>query len=126
MNPSTPFWRRFGAIWAKAVQTEAIQAETGATHDPERAAVGADRGRGAAADVSPLRQGTPEDPDAPERTRLLTERDRLYTELAALHEDDPKRPDLERRAALTLRGLDALPPAVQGNPRRTGRLARSV
>lgn len=73
--------------------------------------------------LSPLRQGTPEDPDAPERTRLLTERDRLYTELAALHEDDPKRPDLERRAALTLRGLDALPPAVQGNPRRTGRLA---
>ncbi|MDB5046815.1 MAG: cytochrome oxidase [Deinococcus sp.] len=73
--------------------------------------------------LAPLRQATPEDPDAPERGRLLAERDRLYSELAGLQEDDPKRPDLERRAALTLRGLDALPPAVQGNPRRTGRLA---
>ncbi|UQN06450.1 c-type cytochrome [Deinococcus sp. QL22] len=73
--------------------------------------------------LAPLRQATPDDPDALERNRLLAERDRLYAELAELHEDDPKRPDLERRAALTLRGLDALPPAVQGNPKRTGKLA---
>jgi cytochrome c-type biogenesis protein CcmH len=73
--------------------------------------------------LAPLRQATPPDPDAPERNRLLTERDRLYAELAQLGEEDPKRPDLERRAALTLRGLDALPPAVQGNPKRTGRVA---
>lgn len=57
-----------------------------------------------------LRAGTPADPDAAERGRLLAERDRLYAELGAL-EDERRRPDLERRAALTLRGLDALPPA---------------
>ncbi|WP_019585769.1 c-type cytochrome [Deinococcus apachensis] len=60
--------------------------------------------------LEPLRRGAPTDPDAAERQRLTEERDRLYAELAAL-EDESRRPDLERRAALTLRALDALPPA---------------
>lgn len=60
--------------------------------------------------LEPLRRGAPADPDAAERERLTGERDRLYAELAAL-EDEGRRPDLERRAALTLRALDALPPA---------------
>lgn len=73
--------------------------------------------------LEPLRRAAPTDPDAPERARLLAERDRLYGELNAL-EDEARRPDLERRAALTLRALDALPP-VSGtaNPRRTRTLA---
>ncbi|GAA5512978.1 hypothetical protein Dcar01_01702 [Deinococcus carri] len=66
--------------------------------------------------LEPLRASAPSDPDAAERERLTTERDRLYAELATL-EDEKRRPDLERRAALTLRALDALPPA----PRRGGR-----
>ncbi|KEF35068.1 cytochrome oxidase [Deinococcus sp. RL] len=60
--------------------------------------------------LSPLGRGAPDDPDAPERERLRQELDRLYGELAALT-DERRRPDLERRAALTLRALDALPPA---------------
>lgn len=60
--------------------------------------------------LEPLRSGVPADPDAPERERLVAERDRLYTELSAL-DDEIRRPDLERRAALTLRSLDGLPPA---------------
>ena len=60
--------------------------------------------------TEPLRTRTPDDPDAPERARLGAERDRLYAEIAALT-DETRRPDLERRAALALRGLDALPPA---------------
>ncbi|UBV43442.1 c-type cytochrome [Deinococcus taeanensis] len=60
--------------------------------------------------TEPLRGGTPPDPDATERARLETERARLYADLAALT-DETRRPDLERRAALTLRALDALPPA---------------
>lgn len=60
--------------------------------------------------LEPLRRAAPTDPDAPERARLLAERDHLYGELNAL-EDEARRPDLERRAALTLRTLDALPPA---------------
>lgn len=60
--------------------------------------------------LSPLGTTAPEDPDAPERERLTAERDRLYGELDTLT-DERRRPDLERRAALTLRALDALPPA---------------
>jgi cytochrome c-type biogenesis protein CcmH len=60
--------------------------------------------------LEPLRAQAPADPDAPERERLSGERDRLYGDLAAL-EDERERPDLERRAALTLRALDGLPPA---------------
>ncbi|PNY80174.1 c-type cytochrome [Deinococcus koreensis] len=60
--------------------------------------------------LEPLRRRVSADPDAPERERLHGERDRLYAELAAL-EDESRRPDLERRAALTLRALDGLPPA---------------
>lgn len=65
--------------------------------------------------TEPLRARTPDDPDAAERARLGAERDRLYAELAALT-DESRRPDLERRAALALRGLDALPPAPQARP----------
>jgi len=74
--------------------------------------------------LEPLRAGTPADPDAAERGRLLADRDRLYAELGAL-EDEQRRPDLERRAALALRGLDALPPAPPPASRagRTRRLA---
>ena len=67
--------------------------------------------------LEPLRAAAGADPDAAERSRLEAERDRLYGELAAL-EDEARRPDLERRAALTLRALDALPPA----PRAGGRV----
>ncbi|GGK93388.1 c-type cytochrome [Deinococcus radiotolerans] len=62
--------------------------------------------------TEPLRARTPDDPDAAQRAQLSAERDRLYADLAALT-DEARRPDLERRAALTLRGLDALPPAPQ-------------
>ncbi|WP_102124913.1 c-type cytochrome [Deinococcus planocerae] len=71
----------------------------------------------------PLRGGVPADPDAPERERLTAERDRLYAELANLT-DEARRPDLERRAALTLRALDALPPAPP--PRERGKRTRTV
>ncbi|MBZ9715697.1 c-type cytochrome [Deinococcus multiflagellatus] len=67
--------------------------------------------------LEPMRADAAADPDAAERSRLEAERDRLYGELAAL-EDETRRPDLERRAALTLRALDALPPA----PRIGGRV----
>ncbi|WP_240741625.1 c-type cytochrome [Deinococcus sp. KSM4-11] len=60
--------------------------------------------------VEPLRRGQLADPDAARRDDLLAERDRLYTELAAPAEE-ARRPDLERRAARTLRALDGLPPA---------------
>ncbi|GGO33411.1 c-type cytochrome [Deinococcus humi] len=73
--------------------------------------------------LEPLRRAAPEDPDAPERARLAAERDRLYGELNTL-EDEARRPALERRAALTLRALDALPPAAKtGNPGRPRTLA---
>ncbi|MFC4639583.1 c-type cytochrome [Deinococcus hohokamensis] len=72
--------------------------------------------------LAPLGAAQSSDPDAERRTALEHERDRLYTELSALNPDDPRdearRPDLERRAALTLRALDALAPAP--------RLARST
>ncbi|MFC6750562.1 hypothetical protein [Deinococcus aquaticus] len=64
--------------------------------------------------LEPLRSGQPSDPDAPKREQLRAEQARLYAELAALPADpdsDRRRPDLERRAALTLRALDALPPS---------------
>ncbi|WP_034383990.1 c-type cytochrome [Deinococcus sp. YIM 77859] len=67
--------------------------------------------------LAPLRASVPQDPDAAERDRLLAERDRLYAELTAL-EDEQRRPDLERRAALTLRALDALPPAPRSGQTR--------
>ncbi|SMB92613.1 c-type cytochrome [Deinococcus hopiensis] len=70
--------------------------------------------------LEPLRASAPADPDAAERTRLEAEQDRLYGELATL-EDEARRPDLERRAALTLRALDALPPAP-----RSGRRTRPM
>ncbi|MDL2345303.1 cytochrome oxidase, partial [Deinococcus sp. MIMF12] len=54
--------------------------------------------------LSPLGAAAPSDPDAPERERLSNERDRLYRELDTLT-DERRRPDLERRAALTLRAL---------------------
>lgn len=60
--------------------------------------------------LEPLRRHTRADPDAAERERLNAERERLYAELSTL-DDDSRRPDLERRAALTLRALDGLPPA---------------
>lgn len=66
--------------------------------------------------LEPLRAAAGADPDAAERGRLEGERDRLYAELAAL-EDEARRPDLERRAALTLRALDALPPAPRAGSR---------
>ncbi|CAM4419732.1 c-type cytochrome [Deinococcus marmoris] len=73
--------------------------------------------------LEPLRRAAPEDPDAPERTRLAAERDGLYTELNTL-EDEARRPGLERRAALTLRALDGLPPASRArNPGRSRTLA---
>lgn len=74
--------------------------------------------------LEPLRRAAPEDPDAPERARLTAERDRLYGELNAL-EDEGQRPNLERRAALTLRALDGLPPAARtgGHPGRSRTLA---
>ncbi|GGL69994.1 cytochrome c family protein [Deinococcus aerolatus] len=72
--------------------------------------------------LEPLRRAAPTDPDAPERARLLAERDQLYSELNAV-EDEARRPDLERRAALTLRALDALPPAPRIGPGRSRTLA---
>ncbi|PTA67289.1 c-type cytochrome [Deinococcus arcticus] len=66
--------------------------------------------------LSPLRAGAPEDPDAAERARLDAERERLYTQLQTL-DDEAARPALERRAALTLRALDALPPAPRAGAR---------
>ncbi|WP_102125117.1 c-type cytochrome [Deinococcus planocerae] len=74
--------------------------------------------------LQPLRAGAPADPDAPERERLTAEQGRLYGELANLT-DEARRPDLERRAALTLRSLDALPPAPPSRERsgRTRTLA---
>ncbi|AIZ44121.1 cytochrome oxidase [Deinococcus radiopugnans] len=73
--------------------------------------------------LDPLRRAAPEDPDAPDRARLTAERDRLYGELSTL-EDERQRPALERRAALTLRALDALPPAPRANqPGRSRTLA---
>lgn len=72
--------------------------------------------------LSPLGAAQPDDPDAAQRAALDSERDHLYAELAALEPDEPRdearRPDLERRAALTLRALDGLAPA----PRAPGRL----
>ena len=59
--------------------------------------------------LAPLR-GRVTDPDAAERERLDTERQRLTAELVSL-ETDSRRPELEHRAARTLRDLDALPPA---------------
>lgn len=75
--------------------------------------------------LEPLRASAPTDPDAAERERLAAERNRLYAELAAL-EDEKRRPDLERRAALTLRALDALPPAPRQGRTRTLALAGIV
>ncbi|MFC6659023.1 hypothetical protein [Deinococcus multiflagellatus] len=60
--------------------------------------------------TEPLRAAAPEDPDAPERARLEAQREQLYAQLHTLS-DEAARPGLERRAALTLRALDALPPA---------------
>ncbi|BDP41738.1 cytochrome c family protein [Deinococcus aetherius] len=73
--------------------------------------------------VQPLRGSVPADPDAPERARLTAERDRLYAELSNLP-DEARRPDFERRAALTLRSLDALPPAPP--PRERGGRTRTL
>lgn len=68
--------------------------------------------------LEPLRRGRMADPDAAQRDDLLAERDRLYTELADPGLGD-RRPELERRAARTLRALDALPPAQgRGGARR--------
>ncbi len=66
--------------------------------------------------AQPLRTRTVADPDAAERGTLESERDRLTAELVALG-DETRRPELERRAARTLRALDALPAA----PRRLDR-----
>ncbi|WP_237724714.1 c-type cytochrome [Deinococcus alpinitundrae] len=80
--------------------------------------------------VSPLRgpataaapSGTdPLDPDAAERLRLEAERDALLAELTRSG-DEVRRPDLEHRAARTLRALDGLPPA----PRRGNVLPPAV
>ncbi|WP_043801960.1 c-type cytochrome [Deinococcus gobiensis] len=73
--------------------------------------------------LSPLRAATPDDPDAAERGRLEAERDRLYAELRAGDEQARERPDLERRAALTLRALDALAPAPRAGAGRSRALA---
>ncbi|WP_221090587.1 c-type cytochrome [Deinococcus aquaedulcis] len=70
--------------------------------------------------LGPLRAGAPEDPDAAERARLEAERERLYAQLQTLG-DEAARPGLERRAALTLRALDALPPVP-----RSGRRVRPL
>ncbi|MFC3834656.1 MULTISPECIES: c-type cytochrome [Deinococcus] len=68
--------------------------------------------------LEPLRRGQVADPDAAQRDDLMAERDRLYMELADPAAGD-RRPDLERRAARTLRALDALPPAPgRGGARR--------
>ncbi len=75
------------------------------------------RGRSAAA----LPGTDPLDPDAAERLRLETERDALLAELTRSG-DEARRPDLENRAARTLRALDGLPPA----PRRGNVLPPAV
>ncbi|WP_309573511.1 c-type cytochrome [Deinococcus sp.] len=68
--------------------------------------------------VEPLRRGQVADPEASQRSELTSERDRLYAELAGPVEE-ARRPDLERRAARTLRSLDGLPPAPgSGGARR--------
>lgn len=72
--------------------------------------------------LSPLRSTTAPDPDAAQRAALEAERDRLYGELATL-EDETRRPDLERRAALALRELDALAPAPRTHSSGTRRMA---
>ena len=69
--------------------------------------------------LAPLRVRESADPDAPERERLESERERLFAELRALpdHAEDgekDRRPELEGRAARVLRSLDALPPAPSG------------
>ena len=64
--------------------------------------------------LAPLR-GRVTDPDAVERERLEDERERLTAELIRL-ENDARRPELEHRAARTLRDLDALPPAPGNTP----------
>ncbi|ACO45695.1 c-type cytochrome [Deinococcus deserti] len=72
--------------------------------------------------LSPLRAATAPDPDALQRAALEAERDRLYDELATL-KDETRRPDLERRAALALRELDALAPAPRTRSTGTRRMA---
>ncbi|AWN24397.1 cytochrome oxidase [Deinococcus irradiatisoli] len=60
--------------------------------------------------LAPLRTGTVSDPDADQRSALESERQRLMAELGRPG-DEARRPELERRAARTLRALDALPGA---------------
>ncbi|WP_225430028.1 c-type cytochrome [Deinococcus detaillensis] len=60
--------------------------------------------------ISPLRARNAADPNAAERLRLEGERDALTAELIDL-KDEARRPDLENRAARSLRALDGLPPA---------------
>lgn len=65
--------------------------------------------------LAPLRQGTVQDPDALERSRLEAEREHLFAELRGLPGDaEHRRPELENRAARVLRRLDGLPPAPAG------------
>ena len=59
--------------------------------------------------LEPLR-GRVSDPDAGERGALEAERERLMAELVSL-DNESRRPELEHRAARTLRELDALTPA---------------
>lgn len=56
------------------------------------------------------------DPEAAERTRLEAQLGSLTHELATLT-DETRRPELENRAARTLRALDTLPPAPAQAPR---------
>ncbi len=65
--------------------------------------------------LEPLQRRTTTDPNAAQRDQLSSQRDQLYAELTTLT-DETRRPNLERRAALTLRALDDLPPATTGTP----------
>ena len=65
--------------------------------------------------LSPLRGGPLADPDALERGQLELERERVFGELRGLTPDtEPRRPELEGRAARVLRRLDGMPPAPAG------------
>lgn len=68
--------------------------------------------------LEPLSKSALSDPDASERNYLINQKNHLYDEILNL-EDEKQRFDLERRAALTLRGLDALPAPPRGTRNRT-------
>lgn len=65
--------------------------------------------------LAPLRTTQTNDPDAPQRRQLETERERLFAELRGLSAaTESRRSELEGRAARVLRSLDGMPPAPSG------------